>query len=696
VQSLLCLALSNALVATLLAVLVAVVAPFCRRPIVRHALWLLVLLKLITPPLLPLSISWPRTEVSAVVPEESPPTAIVIPSRAEAREPITTPAAADEPNPEAEAAPTVVSLTLADMWMPLVMAVWLSGSLIWWTLAAVRLRKFRRLLRQARLASAEVQEQARRLATLLRLRRCPPVAFVSVPLSPLLWALGFSPRLLVPAELWQKLGAEQQDTLLAHELAHLRRGDHWVRRLEIVVLGLYWWHPVVWWARRRLQEAEEECCDALVLTVLPDAAPAYASALVETVAFLSQTRAAALVGASGAGQVPLLKRRLTMILTMNPARRSSRAVFWIVLGLGALLLPLAPGAARTETPQEPQSEEANGTVGDAGRPFGTAHGKPLADEMRRCAACHQPVPVPDHGFQDKPLSWREAHAEAIRLMDEVNRRQAQLREAAKRLPAAAEPDRSEQIEKLQDEIELLKVQVQVKQAHLEAAKTEVSAAETIRRISDSNTVPESVRAKAKTDVIAQKAQVRIWEAELQEPLIRLKQAERRLARLQRPAERSTQQSAKTFHADLGWVKRGTLLKHRVSMINSRGSQLRIAHILSSSGALTAHAEKREIPRGEPFAILVEIDTRRFIGHKRFTITVQFEEGQPEACWQFDVTSVDALPSPSTGASGQDKQTQLKELEGKIERLQTEIRDLRREMEPKKPGIPGSSRDGGKP
>ena len=27
---------------------------------------------------------------------------------------------------------------------------------------------------------------------------------------------------------------EQRDTLLVHELAHLRRGDHWVRRLELL------------------------------------------------------------------------------------------------------------------------------------------------------------------------------------------------------------------------------------------------------------------------------------------------------------------------------------------------------------------------------------------------------------------------------------------------------------------------------
>ena len=54
----------------------------------------------------------------------------------------------------------------------------------------------------------------------------------------------------------------EQDAVLAHELAHLKRRDHWVRRLEAIVLGLYWWYPGAWWARRQLERAEEECCDA--------------------------------------------------------------------------------------------------------------------------------------------------------------------------------------------------------------------------------------------------------------------------------------------------------------------------------------------------------------------------------------------------------------------------------------------------
>jgi hypothetical protein len=58
------------------------------------------------------------------------------------------------------------------------------------------------------------------------------------------------PKLLLPLELWEGLQADQRTTLLVHERTHLRGGDHWERRLELIALGLYWWHPAAGWARR--------------------------------------------------------------------------------------------------------------------------------------------------------------------------------------------------------------------------------------------------------------------------------------------------------------------------------------------------------------------------------------------------------------------------------------------------------------
>ena len=93
--------------------------------------------------------------------------------------------------------------------------------------------------------------------------------------------------------------ARQRATLLAHELAHLRRRDHWVRCLELLVTGLYWWLPVVWMARHALREAEEQCCDAWVVWAFPDAARSYAETLLDTLDFLHRSHQTEPLLASG-------------------------------------------------------------------------------------------------------------------------------------------------------------------------------------------------------------------------------------------------------------------------------------------------------------------------------------------------------------------------------------------------------------
>src|SRR5215471_13113190 len=64
--------LLNAVLATGLAILAAAARVLRRRPAFVHALWLLVLLKLLTPPFLVIPISWlPRAEPESPVPERT-------------------------------------------------------------------------------------------------------------------------------------------------------------------------------------------------------------------------------------------------------------------------------------------------------------------------------------------------------------------------------------------------------------------------------------------------------------------------------------------------------------------------------------------------------------------------------------------------------------------------------------------------
>ncbi len=224
----------------------------------------------------------------------------------------------------------------------LALAVWLGIAAFWWGWAAQCVWKFNRLLRWARPAPDNVQDQARELAPHLGLRRAPEVWFVPAPISPMLWALGARPRLLVPESLWDRLGTDQRAALLVHELAHLRRRDHWVRFLEIGVVGLYWWNPLVWWSRRSLRDAEERCCDAWVVRTFPDRTRVYASAILETLDCLAGAPALEPIGGTGLASARQLKRRLIEILGGSTPQHLSRPATSAFLGVAATTLAIGP------------------------------------------------------------------------------------------------------------------------------------------------------------------------------------------------------------------------------------------------------------------------------------------------------------------------------------------------------------------
>jgi bla regulator protein BlaR1 len=640
VETLLHVGLSNALLATLLALLAALVGRCCRRPAVRHGLWLLVLLKLVTPPLLPLDLPWPAAPAPAAEPVVA---ATLIPAEVDAVSAEEEGGAAEMlslPAPPTPVAPAAVSGEMV------VGAVWLTGSLLWLAVAALRVARFQHLLRHARPAPAALQEQAEHLAQRLGLARCPGVWFVPAPVSPLLWALGRTPRLLLPEALWEELTESQRATLLLHELAHLRRGDHWVRRLELVTLGLYWWHPVVWWAGRQLREAEELCCDAWVVWALPDETEAYARALVETVTFLSQTRPPLPVGASGVGRVPLLKRRLTMILGGNTPRGPGWLGFLLLIGLGLLLLPLVCSWS-----QQPLAPPASVAVAEA---------------------------PPDKDVAPDPLTeavWREKVA-AVRF-DREQRKKAE------------EEQRAAQLEQIRDEVELLEAQLRVKEADLKAAKAGLQLAQqsyaSLKPLGQQGTVTQEAVVKAQGEVTKAEAEIIIKEASLQEPLVRLKQAQRRLKALEQAHAKTDVDFApeKLFPQrswDFGNVLHHNIVAHRWRLTNTTDKTVHIGALRVTSGCATAKVDQQELKPNEWTEMEVTLDGRRFVGPKTFNVYVLFDRPAPaEVVLEFKANGVAADETPPA-----DDRKRLEQLEKKLDLLLDELNSLRREMKPKKP------------
>ncbi|MEO6709778.1 MAG: M56 family metallopeptidase, partial [Planctomycetota bacterium] len=73
------------------------------------------------------------------------------------------------------------------------------------------------------------------------------------------------PRILVPARLQAAVEQGEFDLVLLHELAHVRRGDAWMRTLEAMVEALFVVNPFLRWIISRLAREREHCCDDIAL-----------------------------------------------------------------------------------------------------------------------------------------------------------------------------------------------------------------------------------------------------------------------------------------------------------------------------------------------------------------------------------------------------------------------------------------------
>ena len=264
--------LSNACLSLALGIVAMVVGAKARRPHLTHLLWLLVFVKLVTPPILTIPI--------VTIPAQGE-TAVAINDNSRAGPLLSN---SRQLNVDEQSDATVWNH--ARVWLP---PIWLLGSVVVFAWSIVRVFRFSRLLgAESEIAPQELQTTAEKTARRLRLKTIPIICTTSARISPMVWWTGGKVRIVIPTTLLDKMDAHEWQWVLAHELAHVRRRDYMVRWLEWLACVLFWWNPVVWWAQRNLRAAEEICCDELVISCLNPKPKFYANSLLSAVEFLAR------------------------------------------------------------------------------------------------------------------------------------------------------------------------------------------------------------------------------------------------------------------------------------------------------------------------------------------------------------------------------------------------------------------------
>lgn len=245
---------------------------------------------------------------------------------------------------------------------PIPTSIWAGGAAFLVLLTIARAARFRRLLASAAPAPTATVRCVSEAASALGLRRAPIALMVADRISPMVWC-GRRPRLLLPGQLWRQLDEVGRRAVIYHELAHLRRRDHLVCYLAIIVGWLYWWHPVVWWARRQLREEADLCCDVWVTSLMPGARRAYATALLEARKYTSGFHPADPVAGLGVSttRAKRFARRLTMVMShqLTPKLTFAGVLMACTLAAGSWLVTPTLACPPKEKQASPPCGEAD-------------------------------------------------------------------------------------------------------------------------------------------------------------------------------------------------------------------------------------------------------------------------------------------------------------------------------------------------
>lgn len=272
---------------------------------------------------------------------------------------------------------------------PLFVLAWAAGVLVLslWNLGGwVALHRLK--ARTARPAGDALHQTAQKLCRRLGLAAGVGLAESAAVFSPLVIG-AFKPLILLPASVLSELPPAQIESVLAHELAHVRRHDYLVNLLQTAIETLLFYHPAVWWISRRIRAERENCCDDIALSLTHDRVT-----YVRALAAVAGARPPALAAAAG-GRVLFRVRRILGL----PEQSAARAPRWLSGAVALALLLALVVSASLRVPAAGAKAAALPTTQPSGMEVTVtdqATGLPLADvELHTVMHVRQPPVTTD-------------------------------------------------------------------------------------------------------------------------------------------------------------------------------------------------------------------------------------------------------------------------------------------------------------
>ena len=195
--------------------------------------------------------------------------------------------------------PWMILLWLAGV---IIYAIKLSGGLFW----AANLRQL-----TANVCNPKLDDLVNALTSRLSIKRKIQIcesSLINIPMT-IGWIY---PLILIPPGSLLGLTGYQLQTIIAHELIHIKRYDFLINVLQSVAEILLFYHPAVFWTSRKIREEREYICDDLTVALCKDST-GYARALTKIARFQRQAEQLAVAATDGE-----LKDRIYRLVSNSP------------------------------------------------------------------------------------------------------------------------------------------------------------------------------------------------------------------------------------------------------------------------------------------------------------------------------------------------------------------------------------------
>jgi len=290
--------------------------------------------------------------------------------------------------------------------------IYFAGALIMLFRSVASLSYVRRLQSSGIQLGPEWQLKFSRISLSLGIKR--PVKFLESALANGPMLVGYlKPAVIVPAGMITMLPVSQVETILMHELYHLKRRDYLVNIMQLFIEGILFYHPVVWIISGFIRSEREHCCDDRVLRAT-DNPENYAKALIHIAEQQQFTRLAP--GAVGSRKHHF-HSRIKRILNYHTMKTNMRdKVLSLTLLVGSIILLLTVSGFSAEPGFFSIDKSNSERIAELDDPFEIAVPDTIPEERQY----EELEEIDEADWEAMKVELEAAHQEALQEIEEID------------------------------------------------------------------------------------------------------------------------------------------------------------------------------------------------------------------------------------------------------------------------------------